>query len=55
MTLLYPITHRQWLKNKEKGLENYASHIVTKTVKRISRRLSFCRRTTSHLLLRAIL
>lgn len=41
MTLLYPITHRQWLKNKEKGLENYASHIVTKTVKRISRRLSF--------------
>lgn len=41
MTLFFPITHRQWLKNKEKGLENYASHVVTQTVKRINRRLSF--------------
>ncbi|WP_276483038.1 hypothetical protein [Paraflavitalea pollutisoli] len=41
LTFLFPITHRQWLKNKEKGLENFASHVVTKTVKRINRQLSF--------------
>lgn len=41
MTLLYPITRRQWLKNREKGLSNYTLHEVTKAVKRINKKLTF--------------
>lgn len=41
MTFFYPLTHRQWLKNKENGLTNYVSHEVTRAVRRINRHLTF--------------
>jgi hypothetical protein len=44
MSLLYPITRRKWLKNKEKGLENYVADEVTKAVLRINKQLTFVNR-----------